>query len=70
MASGVLLTDEAQPAGAVQVVEAPVGVKVSAVFVSGTETVTGPAVGLPRFPPSGEERHRNGRRNVFSYSKN
>lgn len=47
----VPLTDEAHLGGAVQVVEASIMVKVSAVFVPRAETMVGPAVRLPRLPP-------------------
>lgn len=52
-AQAVSLADVAQLAQAVQVVEPSVVVKVSAVFVSEAETVTGPAVGLTGFPVPG-----------------
>lgn len=55
-AHAVSLADEAHHGGAVQVVEASIVVKVSAVLVSGTETVTGPAVRLTRYPPPGDHR--------------
>lgn len=52
---GRFLTDELHLDGAVHVVQESIIIKVSAVFVSVTET--GPVVRLPGFPPSGKNTH-------------
>lgn len=58
-ALAVSLADVAQPGGAVQVVEPPVVVDVSAVLVSRSHAVTGPTVGLAGFPSPGQQRHKH-----------
>lgn len=51
----VFLTDEAEPGGAVVVIQASITVKVSTVFIP-SKTVPSPAVRLPR-SPSPENAH-------------
>lgn len=61
----VSLADVAHPAGAMEVVEASVVVNVSTVFVSGAETMSGPAVRLTGFPPPGNTETQRQHRGHF-----
>lgn len=54
----VPLTYEAHFAGAVQIVETSIRMKMSAVFIPGTETMMGPGVRLPRSPPPTKEWYK------------
>lgn len=57
-ALAVFLADEAQPAGTVQVVEAPILSQVGTVLISRTQTVLCPAVRLTGSPVSASAEHK------------
>lgn len=57
-ALAVFLADKAQPAGTVEVVEAPIMSQVGTVLISRTQTVLCPAVRLTGSPVSGSAEHK------------